>query len=69
MAARFEVFEHATAHVQGSPNRDKNQTADDMPLESFRIYDHEQQQYASDEYEIRDEAEEDCARMNAEATS
>ncbi|WP_121170890.1 hypothetical protein [Kushneria sinocarnis] len=67
MPQRYEVFEHATSHIQGDPNREQNEGPNDMPLESFRIYDHQQQQYVGNEYEVRDEAEEDCRRMNEEA--
>ncbi|OHV07507.1 hypothetical protein [Kushneria phosphatilytica] len=67
MSKRFEVIEHTTSHIQGDPNREQNQGPNDMPLESFRIYDQQQQQYVGNEYDIREEAEEDCQRMNQEA--
>ena len=66
MATRYEVHEHATAHVQGAPNREQQKEMDDMPLECFRIWDNQQQRYVSEEYEVREEAEEDCHRLNEE---
>ncbi|WP_445621522.1 hypothetical protein ACUN8C_07015 [Kushneria sp. Sum13] len=66
MASRYEVHEHATAHVKGAPNREQQKEMDDMPLACFRIWDHQQAQYVSEEYEVREEAEEDCQRLNDE---
>lgn len=66
MASRYEVHEHATAHVQGAPNREQQKEMDEMPLECFRIWDLEEERYVSTEYEVREEADEDCQRMNEE---